>query len=435
MAKGYPTAALTLRNKIPAKLAPLFKPKRYKVIKGGRSSAKSHTVARALLVMGYANPLRVLCTREIQKSIKGSVHTLLKDQIKKLGLEAFYRVLDNEIRGANGTLFSFEGLSSHTVASLKSYEGYDIAWVEEAHNVCKRSWEILGPTIRKDNSEIWITFNPDLDTDETYTRFVTHADEDTLVIHMDYRDNPWFNEVMEKERLKCKLEYAEDYDNIWLGMCRPAATGAIYYREVASAELYGRVCNVPYDPFLRVHVVYDLGWDDSTFISLVQRNASEIRIIRTISDRLRPIDSYSAELREFRYNWGDVWLPHDGHAGNMTGKSSADILRKLGWNVIDKDSMNILGLEEGIRAARAMFPRVYFDKTNACEIVECLKRYTRNLNRENEPGTPKHNSWSHGADCFRYICINADLMTNEAKKPQKRHRVIRRGVLDPGVGY
>jgi phage terminase large subunit len=115
--------------------------------------------------------LRVLCAREFQSSIRDSVHKLLCDQIKDLGLDSFYRIEQSAIFGMNGTEFSFEGIR-HNVNKIKSYEGVDIAWVEEAQTTSKSSWETLIPTIRKEGSEIWVTFNPELDTDETYKRFV-----------------------------------------------------------------------------------------------------------------------------------------------------------------------------------------------------------------------------------------------------------------------
>ena len=125
--------------KFPEKLGYLFEQYRYKVAFGGRGSAKSWSYARALLLLGTQHKLRILCTREVQKSIKDSVHKLLGDQIQALGLGQFYEVLENEIRGENGTEFTFAGLANHTVESIKSYEGVDIVWVEEAQTVEKRS--------------------------------------------------------------------------------------------------------------------------------------------------------------------------------------------------------------------------------------------------------------------------------------------------------
>lgn len=406
-----------MKVKFPEKLEFLLNAKaRYKGAKGGRGSAKSWSFARALLILGSTKKLRILCTREVQKSIKQSVHKLLKDQIESLGLAAFYQVLETEIRGKNGTEFSFSGLSELTVDSIKSFEGCDIVWVEEAQTVSKRSWSVLIPTIRKDGSEIWLSFNPELETDETYDRFITNKPDDAIIVDMNYTDNPWFPEVLEKERQHAKATLSkEEYENIWEGKCMPAVAGAIYFEQVAKAEEDKRICNVPYDPMLKVHVVFDLGWNDSMSISLVQKQSSEIRVIENIEDSHKTLDWYSAELRKLGYNWGKVWLPHDGfNKDYKTGKSSAEILQAFGWEVVPRDQITQLSVEEGIRTVRMTFPRMVFDKNKAARIVQCAKRYRRSINQQtNEPGAPVHDIWSHGADNLRYICVNADAMTNE----------------------
>ena len=132
---------------------------------GGRGAARSWSVARVLLTEGAKKPLRILCARELQRSIKDSVHRLLRDQIALLGLD--YEITQQEIRHANGTVFIFEGLR-HNVTKIKSMEGIDICWVEEAERVSEESWKMLVPTIRRAGSEIWVTFNPDQESDPTY---------------------------------------------------------------------------------------------------------------------------------------------------------------------------------------------------------------------------------------------------------------------------
>jgi len=391
----------------------LTKQARYKGAKGGRGSAKSWSFARALLVLGSTKKLRILCTREVQKSIKQSVHKLLKDQIEAMGLSSFYKVLENEIRGSNGTEFSFSGLSDQTVDSIKSFEGCDIVWVEEAQSVSKRSWSVLIPTIRKDGSEIWLSFNPELETDETYDRFITNQPDDAIIVEMNYTDNPWFPDVLEKERLHAKATLPKsEYENIWEGKCMPAVAGAIYYAEVAIAEEEGRLCNVPHDPKLKVQVVFDLGWNDAMSISLIQKNGSALGIIENIEDSHKTLAHYSALLKEKKYNWGKVYLPHDGrHKDYRTGKSAEDIMKGLGWDVEITPNISI---EDGIRLTRMTFPRLYMDKTKAARLIQCAKRYRRSINQQtNEPGAPLHDEWSHGADNLRYIAVNAESMTNE----------------------
>jgi phage terminase large subunit len=356
---------------------------------------------------------RILCTREVQKSIKQSVHKLLKDQIEALNLGRFYEVLDTEIRGKNGTEFSFSGLSDQTVDSIKSFEGCDICWVEEAQSISKRSWKILIPTIRKDGSQIFITFNPELETDETYDRFVTNAPDDCQIVNMNYSDNKWFPAALEAERKHAKLTLPKaEYENIWEGKCMPAVAGAIYFAEVAKAEEEKRICRVPYDPMLKVHVVFDLGWNDAMSISLVQKHSSELRIIENIEDSHKTLDHYSAELKKKNLNWGKVYLPHDGrHKNIQTGKSAQEIMESLGWKVEITPNMSV---EDGIRLTRMMFGRMAIDKEKCARLIQCAKRYKRSINQQTqEPGAPLHDEFSHGADNLRYVCINAETMTNE----------------------
>lgn len=402
---------VTVPIRLPPKVQFLFKPMRYKVLYGGRGSAKSHSVAKTLLMLGVEYRLRVLCTREVQKTIAQSVHKLLKDQIQELQIGHEYEVLDNVIRGRNGTEFLFTGLADHTAESIKSYEAIDIVWVEEARSVSKNSWDVLIPTIRKDGSEIWITFNPELDTDETYVRFVLNPPPNTHVEFMNYTDNPWFPKVLEDERQHCQIVDPDSYATIWEGKCRAAVVGAIYSKQVELAVKEQRICRLPYNPALKVHTVWDLGWNDSMFISLVQRNRSEIAVIETIEDSHRTMDDYAAELQKKNLNWGYDWIPHDGfHKDYKTGKTAEDILKAFGRKV--KPIPNI-GLEDGIKIARNAFGQMVFDKDKSARLVECLKRYKRHIPKHGEPSAPVHDQYSHGADNYRYISLVADQLTNE----------------------
>ncbi|MCF2133879.1 MULTISPECIES: PBSX family phage terminase large subunit [Mycetohabitans] len=398
---------------LPEKLAFLFEPLRYKVAYGGRGSAKSWSFARALLIDAARQPLRIGCFREVQKAIKESVHKLLADQIPLLGLGGYFDVLATTIRGRNGSEFIFSGLADHTVESIKSYEGLDRAWIEEAQTVSERSWSILVPTIRKAGSEIWVTYNPELETDPTHQRFVMNPPPNCRAVLVNYTDNPWFHETeLEAERQHCRRTDPEGYKNIWEGQCKPAMSGAIYYNEIAAAGAQGHICDVPYDPMLKVQVVFDLGWNDAMAISLVQCHLSQLRVIDYIEDSHKTLDYYSAELRKRHFNWGKVYLPHDGRSKDFkSGKSAEDVMRALGWDVEITPNMSV---EEGIRLTRMTFPRLYFDQAKTQRLVQCLKRYRRGVNQHTgEPGAPLHDAFSHGADNVRYIAVNAERFTNE----------------------
>lgn len=190
--------------------------KRYKVSYGGRGSGKSWTAARCLILLAMKSKIRVLCTRQLQTSIKDSVHKLLCDSIYALELEAFFDITRDTIRCHNGSEFIFKGLQNQT-NEIKSIEGIDICWVEEAQSVSEDSWAVLIPTIRKENSEIWVTFNPDREEDATYQRFVINPPPDSIVELVNYYDNPWFPEVLRKEMEYDKQVDFAKYEHVWLG--------------------------------------------------------------------------------------------------------------------------------------------------------------------------------------------------------------------------
>lgn len=384
---------------------------RYKVAYGGRDGAKSWTFARALLIRGASEPLRIGCFREIQNSIKDSVHKLLSDQIEDMGLSKCYEVLKTEIRGVNGTEFMFAGLSNQTRDSIKSAESIDIAWVEEAQSVSKRSWDILVPTIRKPGSEIYVSFNPDMETDATYQRFVVNPPPDCKTVKINYTDNPWRSQALDAEREHMRATAPEDFAHIYLGECRPAVEGAIYYNEVSALRNSNRLCNVPYDPLLKVHRVWDLGWNDYMSVVFVQRQASEIRVIRYVEDNHRTYADFIGEFGGYGYNYGTDWLPHDGKAKSAeSGRSPQMILEQLGCKV---EIVEDIGLENGIKATRLLFPRLYVDKANAGELVTRLGRYRRRVNKETGTATtPMHDDESHGADAVRYLACIADQLAN-----------------------
>lgn len=390
----------------------------------------SWAVADCLLALGAAQKLRILCAREIQDSIKQSVHKLLSDRIAVLGLGGFYKILDTEIRGANGTEITFTGLGRHTAESIKSFEGIDIVWVEEAQTVAERSWAILIPTIRAKNSEIWVTFNPDMDTDPVWQRFIVNkpTDEapfDCVVCEVNWNDNPYFPEVLNRERLHCKKVAPDDYENIWEGKCRTSIVGAIYARELGEMYKQQRIRPVPYDPRYRVHRIWDLGWNDAMTIVMVQKpHPSVLNVINYLEDSFQRYDELVADMRQLRYNWGFDWLPHDAINKNpITGSNAYQTLRRLGCRV--KPPMAKTDANARIKAARIAAPRIYIDPTDhskqrqtgflgGARLIECLRHYRRGVPlTTGEPGQPVHDQYSHGADAFGAMCEIAEMIVDE----------------------
>ena len=399
----------------PVKMASLFDKARYKVYYGGRGAGKSHSAAKALLILGAKSQIRVLCAREYQTSIKDSVHKLLCDQIELMNLHGFYEITQSAIRGKNGTEFAFVGLKNN-VANVKSYEGVDYCWVEEAQTVSRHSWNTLIPTIRKEGSEIWITFNPELETDETYQRFVVRPPDQAVVQKINWSDNPWFPEVLALEKDSLKSRDPSAYQTVWEGLCRLTVDGAIFANEIQVAELDDRITKVNYDPTKPCHVIFDLGWADSTAFWILQFVGMETRLIRYHEDNQKTISHYLALLQTYGYMYDTLWLPHDAQNKTLAsnGKSIEEIVRAAGYKtrIIERTP-----IADSINAARTIFRNCWFDRENCYDGLQCLRHYRYDVDPETGQFSrqPLHDQYSHGADAFRYI----GLMINEPKPRRK----------------
>ena len=399
-----------MRAEFPDKLQFLFEPHRYKVAYGGRGGAKSWGFARALLIQAAERRLRVVCARETQQSIQQSVHALLKDQIAALGLGGHYTVLESRIIGRAGSEFMFAGLR-HNVDAIKSLEGADIVWVEEAQVVSKASWDILIPTVRKDDSEIWISFNPVLATDATYKRFVLSPPSSAVVAFMSWRDNPWFTEVLRAEMEDERERDRENYEHIWEGKVRSSVAGAIYGAELAKARAEGRVCSVPYDRTKPVDCYWDLGFGDTNAIWFAQAYGGWYNFIDYLEGRGQTIADYCVQMQERKYVYGTMYLPHDGvdaiiHA-NLTGDRSRSpdmLLRGAGHRVRIVPKLHITS---GLNAARTVFPQCRFDAERCADGLQGLAHYQWGEPAKNgrEARVPLHNFASHPADAFRTAAV------------------------------
>jgi phage terminase large subunit len=390
----------------PEKLEFLFEPHRYKVAYGGRGAAKSWGFARALLIQAAQRPLRVLCARELQRSIADSVHKLLSDQIRDLGLQDVYRIEQARIVGANGSEFIFAGLK-HNVTSIKSLEACDIVWVEEAQSVSKASWDVLIPTIRKEGSEVWASFNPDLEQDETYRRFVITPPPGAVVCKINYPDNPWFPEVLRKEMEHCRTTDPDAYQHVWLGCCISVLEGAIYANELRAADRDGRVTRVPYDPQFPVSTYWDIGYGDRTAIWFVQSVAFEHRIIDYLDGSGQGLQYYLQLLQSRGYVYGTHWLPWDARPKQFgSGKSVEELMRQAGFTV---EVMPRLSVADGITATRTVFPKCWFDQQKCADGLQALRHYR--YGRIEATGAPTreplHDEYSHGADAFRTFGVSS----------------------------
>lgn len=393
---------MELKLETPDVFLPLYQRSRYKVLYGGRGGAKSWAVADALLVLGWQEKLLILCTRELQKSIKESVHKLLCDRIEALGLSAEYEILNTEIRGKNGTRIIFAGLK-HNITEIKSTEGVDICWVEEAEKVTDGSWKTLIPTIRKEGSEIWVTFNPNLITDATYQRFVLNPPPDAWVQKVSWRDNPWFPDVLAIERDYLKERDFEEYAHIWEGELKVFADGAIYRKQLDKMRSEKRLCNVPVENGIEVHTFWDLGRDDETAIWFMQQVGREYHFIDYYSNRMEDIDHYARVIKDKGYLYGTHWMPHDADAQVLGMKKNRKAMfQDAGVRPI-KIITRIPDLMDGIALVKQVLDSCWMDQTRCDEGFKALANYSRayDEDRDTYSERPVHNWASNGADAFR----------------------------------
>lgn len=390
---------------------PLFNPRRYKVYYGGRGGAKSWAFAQALLVLGTMRPVRVLCTREFQQSIRESVHKLLCDTIDRMELYGWYNPGQQTITGRNGTNFVFAGLKNN-VTQIKSMEGVDVVWCEEAEAISDHSWEVLIPTIRESGSEIWISFNPNSEEDPTFQRFVApylgsigdkghFEDEDIYVAKVSWRDNPWFPDELRREMEIMKATDEPRYRHVWEGECRLAIDGAIYQEQLREAE--ERISNVPIETSVPVNTFWDLGRNDTTAIWFHQRVGLENRFIDYYESRLVGLDHYARILRDKGYLYGEHYLPHDVMVTELsTNMSRHEKLESLGITPIQVVP-RVSDINEGIEKTRTVFPSCWFDKTRCAEGLKALRNYQYLYDEKFRVfrHRPAHTWASNGADAFR----------------------------------
>ncbi len=447
------------------KLEFLFQPARLKIAYGGRGGGKTDGYAIALIILSMKMKLRILCLREIQTSIEESVKETIESYIAFYGLTDQFDIKEKSITCIRtGSRFIFSGLR-YKINSIKSLAKIDIAWVEEANNVSATSWDKLMPTIRgkhetdpngmggpfKQGPEIWMTFNPELDDDETYKRFVlnreTYAPDYDInpktgekeryayVVKINYTDNKWFPYDLQREVNLMKANNYVKYLEIYEGNTKQTLDGAIYAEEILKTLQDGRRCHVPHDPSKPVITAWDLGHSDKTAIWFIQRAGMEYNIIDYYENRLKKAPHYFEIMQSKPYNYSVIYQPHDADNETLAARSISSMTRKAFPNakviVVQRPSKKAVG----INAARTIFELCNFDEKNTADGWQCLSRYAYKVNEETGSFSrePDHDTpWSHGADAFQTFALSLKTETDTKKKiggppPNKFNRNQPRG--------
>jgi phage terminase large subunit len=393
--------------------APLLKPSRYKGAWGGRGSGKSHFFAGLAVETAVLKPgCRGLMVREVQKSLAESAQQLIKDKIGEFGLSSQFNVLRDRIETPGGGLFSFIGMQDHTAESVKSLEGYDFAWCEEAHSLSQRSLTLLRPTIRKAGSELWFSWNPTRNVDpvDALLRGPTPP-TGALVVHANWSDNPWFPDELEQERTDDQRDRADNYDHVWEGGYVKVTEGAYFAAQLTTARAEGRIGRVAADPLMQIRAVFDIGGTgrkaDATAIWICQFIGREIRVLNYYEAQGQPLATHVAWLRANGYGSALCTLPHDGVQGDKVHDVSYEsALRDAGFEVRVIGNQGRGAAMLRVEAVRRLFPMIWINEVTTAGGVAALGSYHERKDEARGIGLgPEHDWASHGADAFGLMCV------------------------------
>lgn len=411
MSSRHTSSTQLIRVDVARALLPLLKPARYKGAYGGRGSGKSHFFAERVILRCFERTTRVVCIREVQNTIRDSVRQLLVDKIIKLGLGAYFTILDNEIRGMNGSVVIFRGMQSYNADSIKSLEGYDIVWVEEAQTLSQVSLELLRPTIRKDGSELWFSWNPRHRTDAVDIFFRKNPHPEAISVLVNWRDNPWFPEVLRREMDHDIATDPDAAEHVWEGGYGLQA-GAILGRWVSAAEKERRIHpGVAFDlKGPAIEVSGDLGWRDTSAWWFWQRRIGGFSLLDFDMDSgleaSEWIERLERRLAERGWPLGKIWLPHDARTKTFLSKHSAIEQFAKHFGQAKCGIVEMTSKADRINAARTIIKRCEFHVTNCEAGLDALRAWQFEYNPDLQVFTkePLHDWASHPSDGFSYGC-------------------------------
>ncbi|MCA6270690.1 PBSX family phage terminase large subunit [Phenylobacterium sp.] len=402
----------TLRIPTARVFQPLLAPSRYKGAWGGRGSGKSHFFAGLALDRCVESPgLRILCVREVQKSLRDSAKRLIEDQIAKFNVRGF-EVLDKFIRTPGGGQIDFVGMQDHTAESIKSLEGYDVAWVEEARSLSPTSLRLLRPTIRKPGSELWFSWNPKHKTDPVDALLRgPELPPDAVVVQANWSDNPWFPDELEAERQFDFINAPDQYGHVWNGEYAQVTDGAYYAKSLTQAKAEGRIGNVAADPLMTFRAFWDIGGTgakaDACAIWVCQFIGREIRVLDYYEAQGQPLAAHVNWLREKGYGQALCVLPHDGAQNDKVHAVSYEsALREAGFSVDVVPNQGRGAASQRIEAVRRLMPAIWFNALTTEGGREALGHYHEKRDEARGIGLgPEHDWSSHGADAFGLMAV------------------------------
>lgn len=424
--------------KIPAKLVPVFEGEAdVRGAHGGRGSAKTRSFAKMTAVKAHMWDMAgrtgiILCGRQFMNSLADSSLEEVKEAIREEPwLAQHFDIGETFIRTKSGRIsYSFVGLARN-LNSIKSKSRILLAWIDEAEPVTEEAWVKLIPTLREEDSELWITWNPERKKSATNKRF--HSDNDNepdprvKVVEMNHRDNPWFPEILDRQRLKDQRERPDQYGHIWEGEFITFAEGAYYVVQLNRAKEKGRLGQLDPDPLMTIWAIWDIGGTgakaDATAIWIVQFIGQAVWILDYYEAKGQPLATHVNWLKENDYGKAHCVLPHDGASHEKIVDATYEgALRKAGFEVLVIPNQGTGAAKMRITAARNLFPQMYFDKEYCEAGIEAIGWYHEKIDEERGVGLGPHHDWSsHGADAFGLIAVARPIILNIADNDDDRY--------------
>jgi phage terminase large subunit len=419
--------------------APLLPPSRYKGAKGGRGSGKSHFFAEKLIEDCMAEPgesgegMRSVCIREVQKDLAQSSKLLLESKLSKMGIgEADgFKVFRDVIQTPGDGLMIFKGMNDYTADSIKSLEGFKRAWWEEAQTATGHSLNLLRPTLRAAGSELWFSWNPRRKTDPVDVMLCgAEMPTGSIVVNANWRDNPWFTDELEQERLDCLRMQPDQYDHIWEGGYVTVATGAYFAKALTQAKTEGRISRVAADPLMTIRLFADIGGTgakaDNFVFWAAQFIGREIRVINHYEVQGQPIEAHLAWLRTQGYtpDRAQIWLPHDGDTQDKVHDVSyRSAFEAAGYAVEVVPNQGKGAAMMRVEAARRLFPAMWFNQEPTQAGLDALGWYHEKRDEVRGIGLgPEHDWASHSADAFGLMCVAYELPQTSAALPEIKYK-------------
>ena len=392
---------------------PLLKPARYKGVYGGRGSGKSHFFGELMVETCQAERgTSAVCIREAQRALAQSSKRLIESKIAALGLGSQFRVYSDKIATPGDGVIIFRGMQDHTAESIKSLEGFGVAWVDEAQNLSARSLALLRPTIRAPGSELWASWNPRRKSDAIDVFFRSKKPAGAVTVNANWRDNPWFPSVLDDERKTDLALYPDRYAHVWGGDYASAFEGAYFAQMLIEAKAQGRIGKVAADPLLPLRAFIDIGGAGG------RADAFVIWIVQWVGNEIRLLDYYESvgQVLAFHVNWlrsngyanAILYLPHDGvNANNITGKRYDEHLRDAGFTVEPPVKNQGRGAAMmRIEALRRLSPQLWWNETTTEAGRDAVGFYHEKKDDARNVGLgPEHDWSSHAADALGLMAI------------------------------